>query len=83
MPATRPATTSTAGGEWGPNPLTGSRTLRVGGVPYKVPRESEVKVARRAGVAWVRHAGSTYVYSELGCLAQTDAERRSTRWDLL
>lgn len=69
--------------EWDENPLDGPRTIRVGGSAFRIPREASVKRSGRAGTAWVHHRGLTYVFSELGCLIQSDAERRSTPWSLL
>lgn len=69
--------------QWGENPLTGPRTIRVGDRSFRIPREASVKRSGRAGTAWVHLDGQTFVYSELGCLLQSEAERRSTPWTLL
>jgi len=79
-------TSPTAGGDsdWGPSTLTGTRTVNIGGSRFLVPRSAEVKLQKRSGTAWVRTSdGRTHVLSELGELKQTEAEQRSTRWDLL
>lgn len=83
-PVATPAPQDTvAGSEWGPSTLTGSRVLNVGGFRFRVPRDARVKSSRRSGVVWVNVAGETYIFSELGQLAQTAAERRATKFELL
>lgn len=69
--------------EWGPSPLDGPRTLNVGGRRFRIPRDSQVKVSRRAGVSWVHTSGLTYVLSESGVLKQSTAERAATPFELL
>jgi hypothetical protein len=71
------------GTHWVVSTLDGSRVLNVGGRKFKIPRDSQVKSSRRAGVVWVRTGGTTYILSELGMLDQTPEERAATRWDLL
>jgi hypothetical protein len=71
------------GTRWVTSTLEGSRVLNVGGRKFKIPRDSQVKSSRRAGVVWVRTGGTTYILSELGMLDQSPEERAATRWDLL
>jgi len=71
------------GDEWVRSTLDGPRILNVGGTRFRVPRDSQVKAVRRAGVVWLRTGGKTYILSESGLLNQSDEERAATRWDLL
>jgi len=88
-PAAAPTTSQTpvavqSGSRWVPSTLTGSRVVSVGGSKFTIPRSAQVKTSKRSATTWVRtEDGLTFILSELGLLDQTDAERRSTRWDLL
>lgn len=78
-----PAAGRAAGDLWEENQLIGTRTLTVSGKRFSLPREAQVKRSARANTAWVHYRGLTFVYSELGVLKQSDAERRAVRFELL
>ena len=78
-----PAAGRAAGDLWEPNTLVGTRILTISGKRFSLPREAVVKRSARANTAWVHYRGMTFVYSELGVLKQSDAERRAVRFELL
>lgn len=74
---------SAVSSDWVPSTLSGSRTIKINGKTFQIPRDAQTKYSRRAGTYWVLIGDEVYILSELGMLRQTPAERRSTRWDLL
>ena len=69
--------------DWEPPTLTGTRKIKIGKTEFWIPRDAQTKYSRRAATYWVLVGDEVFIFSELGQLRQTSAERRSLRWDLL